>query len=110
MQRVLGLGLAGALGGLAYYGAQAVTHPPRGPHEYDVIVIGGGVVGLSVSRTLALLDQAVLLIDAAPQPAASPASSGNSGIGCTGDSIPMPSLCPSPSRCPCPCPCLSPCP
>lgn len=62
------------------------------PKTYDAIVIGGGLVGLSIARTLALLHQSVALIEAAPQPAASPASSGNSGIGCTGYDAPSGSL------------------
>mmetsp|Transcript_41562 Transcript_41562/g.110829 ORF Transcript_41562/g.110829 Transcript_41562/m.110829 type:complete len:207 (+) Transcript_41562:147-767(+) len=59
---------------------------------FDAIVVGGGLVGLSIARTLALLDQSVALIEAAPQPASSPASSGNSGIGCTGYDAPSGSL------------------
>lgn len=58
---------------------------------YDVAVIGGGVVGLAVAREMAVRGRTVVLLERENAPAAG-ASSGNSGIGCTGYDAPVGSL------------------
>jgi glycerol-3-phosphate dehydrogenase len=58
---------------------------------YDVAVIGGGVVGLAVAREMAVRGRSVVLLEREDAPAAG-ASSGNSGIGCTGYDAPVGSL------------------
>eukprot|EP01084_Bolivina_argentea_P062276 113867_1 len=58
----------------------------------DVIVIGGGIVGLSVCRQLLLHNQKVILLEKENNLGASPATSGNSGLGCTGYDAPQGSL------------------
>ena len=58
---------------------------------YDVLVIGGGVVGLSTARECASRGAKTLLIEREDAWAAG-ASSGNSGIGCTGYDAPVGSL------------------
>lgn len=58
---------------------------------YDVAVIGGGVVGLAVAREMAVRGRTVVLLEREDAPAAG-ASSGNSGIGCTGYDAPAGSL------------------
>ncbi len=57
----------------------------------DVLVIGGGVVGLSVARECAVRGARVTLVEREDDWAAA-ASSGNSGIGCTGYDAPVGSL------------------
>jgi L-2-hydroxyglutarate oxidase LhgO len=68
--------------------AEATTDDER---VYDVAVIGGGVVGLAVARELAVRGKKVVLLEREDAPAAG-ASSGNSGIGCTGYDAPLGSL------------------
>ena len=63
--------------------------PPGG--VYDVGVVGGGVVGLAVARELAVRGASVVLIEREDTFAAG-ASSGNSGLGCTGYDAPPGSL------------------
>lgn len=58
---------------------------------YDVLVIGGGVVGLSIARECAVRGVSVALVEREDDWAAG-ASSGNSGIGCTGYDAPVGSL------------------
>lgn len=59
--------------------------------EYDVGVIGGGVVGLSVARECAVRGYRVVLLEREDVVSAA-ASSGNSGLGCTGYDAPVGSL------------------
>ena len=61
------------------------------PPPYDVLVVGGGVVGLSVARECAVRGASVVLVEREDDWAAA-ASSGNSGIGCTGYDAPIGSL------------------
>ena len=79
----------------------ALTHThtrPQGTADsggcavYDAAVVGGGVVGLSVLRELAVLGYRVALIEKEEHLVAGAASSGNSGIGCTGYDAPETSL------------------
>ena len=58
---------------------------------YDVAVIGAGVVGLAVARECAVRGQTVVVIERDESLVAG-ASSGNSGIGCTGYDAPVGSL------------------
>ena len=58
---------------------------------YDVVVIGGGVVGLSVARECSVRGAKTLIVEREDAFAAG-ASSGNSGIGCTGYDAPVGSL------------------
>ena len=57
----------------------------------DVVVIGAGVVGLAVAREFAIRDMSVLVLEK-DEHIVSGASSGNSGIGCTGYDAPPDSL------------------
>lgn len=57
----------------------------------DVLVIGGGVVGLACARECAVRGKSVLLLEKEGCVAAG-ATSGNSGIGCTGYDAPRGSL------------------
>jgi glycerol-3-phosphate dehydrogenase len=59
---------------------------------YDAAVIGGGVVGLAVLREMAVHGYRVALIEKEAHLVAGAASSGNSGIGCTGYDAPAGSL------------------
>ena len=61
------------------------------PHKVDVVVIGAGVVGLAVAREFAIRDMSVLVLEK-DEHIVSGASSGNSGIGCTGYDAPPDSL------------------
>jgi glycerol-3-phosphate dehydrogenase len=61
------------------------------PPIYDALIIGGGVVGLSVAHTLSSRGATVLLLERDVS-LASGASSGNSGLGCTGYDAPIGSL------------------
>ena len=61
------------------------------PHIYDVGVIGGGIVGLAVARECAVRGYSVVLLEKEETVAAG-ASSGNSGLGCTGYDAPFGSL------------------
>lgn len=63
----------------------------QGSTTYDVAVVGGGVVGLAVAREMAVRGRRVVLLEREDAPAAG-ASSGNSGIGCTGYDAPVGSL------------------
>ena len=58
---------------------------------YDVAIVGGGVVGLAVAREIAVRGRTVVLLEREDAPAAA-ASSGNSGIGCTGYDAPVGTL------------------
>ena len=58
---------------------------------FDVAVIGGGVVGLAVARECAVRGASVVLLEREDALAAG-ASSGNSGLGCTGYDAPVGSL------------------
>jgi glycerol-3-phosphate dehydrogenase len=58
---------------------------------YDCLVIGGGVVGLSVGRELAVRGHSTILVEKNDS-ICTGASSGNSGIGCTGYDAPEGSL------------------
>jgi len=56
----------------------------NGQHrEYDVAVIGGGVVGLAVAREAAVHGKSVLVLEMAPN-LNSGSSAGSSGLACTG--------------------------
>jgi glycerol-3-phosphate dehydrogenase len=58
---------------------------------YDVAVIGGGVVGLAVAREAQVRGFKTILLEREDTVAAG-ASSGNSGLGCTGYDAPVGSL------------------
>jgi glycerol-3-phosphate dehydrogenase len=58
----------------------------------DVVVVGGGVVGCSVARAVAVAGRSVLVIERERAVGASPSSGGNSGIGCTGYDAPRGSV------------------
>ena len=58
---------------------------------YDVAVVGGGVVGLAIARECAVRNYRVALFEKEDCFAAQ-ASSGNSGLGCTGYDSPQGSL------------------
>eukprot|EP01048_Picozoa_sp_COSAG05_P019517 COSAG05_NODE_3079_length_2340_cov_1.724230_1_plen_648_part_01 len=62
-----------------------------GSSAVDVLIVGGGVVGLAVARECAVRGRSVMLVEREPWLAAG-ASSGNSGIGCTGYDAPVGSL------------------
>lgn len=62
-----------------------------GAERYDIAVIGGGVVGLACCREAAVAGYSVVLLEAETSVAAG-ASSGNSGLGCTGYDAPVGSL------------------
>ena len=67
---------------------------------HDVAIIGGGIVGLAVSRELAIRGNRVLLIER-EDAVAGAASSGNSGLLHTGKRVHVcvcVCVCPSPSR------------
>jgi glycerol-3-phosphate dehydrogenase len=64
---------------------------PAAGRVFDVAVIGGGVVGLAVARECAMRGHSVVLLEQEDAPAAG-ASSGNSGLGCTGYDAPVGSL------------------
>ena len=66
--------------------------PAASYHVYDAVVVGGGVVGLSVLRELAVHGHSVALIEKEEHLVAGAASSGNSGIGCTGYDAPAGSV------------------
>ena len=85
----------GGAGLLAYswqrgYVAHTAQHAPS--ERYDAAVIGGGVIGLSVLRELAVRGHRVVLLEKEPHLVAGAASSGNSGIGCTGYDAPAGTL------------------
>ncbi|GBG33495.1 NADFAD-dependent dehydrogenase, putative [Hondaea fermentalgiana] len=61
------------------------------PKVFDVAVVGGGVVGLAVARECAARGKTVALLEKEDAFAAG-ASSGNSGLGCTGYDAPVGSL------------------
>jgi glycerol-3-phosphate dehydrogenase len=65
--------------------------PAHAPPVVDVVVIGGGVVGLAVAQQCAVRGRSVVLVEREPW-LASGASAGNSGIGCTGYDAPVGSL------------------
>lgn len=77
--------LAGALASLAYQRCHTEESP------YDAVIIGGGVVGLSVARELAVAGQKVALLEK-EHALVTGASGGNSGLGCTGYDAPVGSL------------------
>lgn len=58
---------------------------------YDAVIIGGGVVGLSVARELAVAGQKVAVLEK-EQALVTGASGSNSGLGCTGYDAPTGSL------------------
>ena len=57
----------------------------------DILVIGGGIVGLAVALECAARGASVVLLEAEDALAAE-ASSGNSGLGCTGYDAPIGTL------------------
>ena len=57
----------------------------------DVVIIGGGVVGLAVAREFAIREKSVIVLEK-EDTIITGASSGNSGIGCTGYDAPANSL------------------
>ena len=57
--------------------------------DYDVIVVGGGIIGLSAAYCLARSDRSVLLVEKGDIGAGS--SYGNAGLIAPSDSIPLPS-------------------
>ena len=59
---------------------------------YDIAVIGAGVVGLAVARECAVTHNASVIIIEKEDSVAAGASSGNSGLGCTGYDAPVGSL------------------
>ncbi len=63
----------------------------EGSKVSDVIIIGGGIVGLAVAREFAVREKSVTLLEK-DDAIISGASSGNSGIGCTGYDAPTGSL------------------
>ena len=68
-------------------------HAPHRSHatQYDVAVVGGGIVGLATAREAAVRGASVVLLERETA-VASGASSGNSGLGCTGYDAPAGSL------------------
>ena len=81
----------GLIGGIA---APAVlSNPKKGaaPLETDVVVVGGGVVGLACARECAVRGRSVILLEKEGCVAGG-ATSGNSGLGCTGYDAPRGSL------------------
>jgi glycerol-3-phosphate dehydrogenase len=96
-KKALLTGLAGLTG---FYGMVLYKHktsPPTPPSAlskvkvYDALVVGGGVVGLSVAQNLSARGASVLVLEKDSALAAG-ASSGNSGLGCTGYDAPVGSL------------------
>eukprot|EP01064_Diplonema_japonicum_P004587 TRINITY_DN1300_c4_g2_i1.p1 TRINITY_DN1300_c4_g2~~TRINITY_DN1300_c4_g2_i1.p1 ORF type:complete len:492 (+),score=85.33 TRINITY_DN1300_c4_g2_i1:74-1549(+) len=72
-----------AVAGTAYY-RDGWRETANQPHTTtDVTVIGGGVVGLSIARELAIRGVDVQILEKANE-IATAASGGNSGLGCTG--------------------------
>jgi len=69
------------------------TRPPVPDTVYDAAIIGGGVVGLAVARELAVTfpERRFILLEKSPDLVPG-ASSGNSGLGCTGYDAPAGSL------------------
>jgi glycerol-3-phosphate dehydrogenase len=63
----------------------------EGVKTYDAVVVGGGVVGLSVARELAVAGQKVVVLEK-EHALVTGASGGNSGLGCTGYDAPEGSL------------------
>lgn len=59
---------------------------------YDIVIIGGGVVGLSVARSCAVQTNASVLLIEKENAVASGVSARNSGLGCTGYDAPIGSL------------------
>jgi len=74
-----------------YCAAASSDQTSSGQQIHDTIVIGGGVVGLAVGRELAVRGYSCLLLEK-DHAICTGASSGNSGIGCTGYDAPAGSL------------------
>jgi glycerol-3-phosphate dehydrogenase len=66
--------------------------PVAGSGSYDLVVIGGGVVGLSVARSCAIQTNASILLIEKGDVVTSGVSARNSGLGCTGYDAPIGSL------------------
>lgn len=62
-----------------------------GETVYDAAVVGGGVVGLAVAQSLAVRGASVAVLEREDS-VINAASSGNSGLGCTGYDAPVGSL------------------
>ena len=58
---------------------------------FDVAIVGAGVVGLAIAREVAIAGHSVVVLERETDIAAG-ASSGNSGLGCTGYDSPVGSL------------------
>ena len=86
------LALAGGIAGRPRLNCRVTAAPAAQYHVYDAVVVGGGVVGLSVLRELAVHGYSVALLEKEEHLVAGAASSGNSGIGCTGYDAPAGSL------------------
>ena len=81
-----------ALPGAAAAAAALMLTPSTSDDDvYDVAVIGGGIVGLAIARECAVRNYRVALFEKEDCFAAQ-ASSGNSGLGCTGYDSPKGSL------------------
>jgi len=69
------------------------TKHRKGNRNYDVAIIGGGVVGLAVAQKLASSTNKLKIVVVEKEDSiAAGASSGNSGLGCTGYDAPVGSL------------------
>ena len=99
-----GCGLASAVVGVSLVNVVGLCNNSNNNHRfnncqsntekkniYDVAVIGGGVVGLAVARACSVRGKKVILLEKEDAFAAG-ASSGNSGLGCTGYDAPIGSL------------------
>jgi hypothetical protein len=64
----------------------------KSPPSYDIVIIGAGVVGLSVARSCAIQTNATILLIDKEDVVASGVSARNSGLGCTGYDAPIGSL------------------
>ena len=61
-------------------------------HAVDVVVVGAGIIGSAVARAAAISGRSVLVVEREHAVGAGAASSGNSGIGCTGYDAPRGSM------------------
>ena len=57
---------------------------PSDRQNFDAIIIGGGISGISVARELSSRGKRVVLFEKNSEICAGPATGGNSGLGATG--------------------------
>ena len=84
-------GAIACIGGLACAAAAGSRASSAREEPFDACVVGGGVVGLAVARECAVRGARVCVVEK-EESLASGASSGNSGLGCTGYDAPVGSL------------------